>query len=46
MDYNVRLIGITKPEMEPLRFPEDIVSYCARVSNPSNKLNTNMLKLS
>lgn len=41
MDYNVRLVGITKPEMESLRFPEDIVSYCARVSNPSNKLNTN-----
>lgn len=40
MDFNVKLVGITKPELEDLTFPEDIVSYCARVSNPSNKLNT------
>lgn len=40
MDFDVRLIGITKPEYADLKFPEEIVSYCARVSNPTNKLNT------
>jgi thymidylate synthase (FAD) len=40
MDFNVRLVGVTMPEMESLQFPQEIVSYCARVSNPDNKLNT------
>ena len=34
------MVGVTTPKMKGLQFPEDIVSYCARISNPSNKLNT------
>jgi thymidylate synthase (FAD) len=40
MDFNVKLVGVTTPKLEGLKFSEDIVSYCARISNPSNKLNT------
>ena len=36
----VKLISLTKPEVEGLDAPEDIVAYCARVSNPSNQMNT------
>ena len=36
----VRLIATTKPEVEGLISSEDLVSYCARVSNPNNQLNT------
>lgn len=38
---NVKLIGITKPVIESAEMflPKDIVSYCARVSNPSNQTN-------
>ncbi len=37
----VKLIGITKPvnETAEMFLPKDIVSYCARVSNPSNQNN-------
>lgn len=34
----VRLIAITKPEDGSK--PEDLIAYCARVSNPSNQTNT------
>jgi thymidylate synthase (FAD) len=37
---NVELISITKPEIKGLKNPEDLVAYCARVSNPSNQMNT------
>ena len=37
---NVKLISITKPEIEGIKSAEDLISYCARVSNPSNQLNT------
>jgi thymidylate synthase (FAD) len=35
-----KLISITKPEIEGLTSAEDLISYCARVSNPSNQMNT------
>ena len=37
---NVKLISITKPEVEGVCNAEDLVAYCARVSNPSNQINT------
>lgn len=36
---NVRLVSVTKPIDEDLETPEELVAYCARVSNPSNQLN-------
>jgi thymidylate synthase (FAD) len=35
-----KLISITKPEIEGIESAEDLISYCARVSNPSNQMNT------
>jgi thymidylate synthase (FAD) len=37
---NVKLVSITKPDIEALQNPEDLVAYCARVSNPSNQMNS------
>ena len=37
---NVRLVSITQPFISDLKNPEDIIAYCARVSNPTNQLNT------
>ena len=37
---NVKLISITQPYIENLKNAEDLVAYCARVSNPSNQMNT------
>jgi thymidylate synthase (FAD) len=36
----IKLISITEPQIEGLKTAEDLISYCARVSNPSNQLNT------
>lgn len=36
----VRLIGVTQPVAEGLFSAEDLVAYAARVSNPTNQLNT------
>lgn len=36
----VKLISITTPSIDGLLSAEDLISYCARVSNPSNQLNT------
>jgi len=36
----VKLVAVTSPKIEGLNSAEDIVSYCARVSNPSNQMNT------
>lgn len=36
----VKLVSITKPVIEGLSSAQDLISYCARVSNPSNQLNT------
>lgn len=35
----VRLISVTKPVIEDLDTPEELVAYTARVSNPDNQLN-------
>ena len=37
---NVKFISVTQPNIEGLSNPEDLVAYCARVSNPSNQINT------
>jgi len=37
---NVKLVSLTKPLIEGLNNTEDIVAYCARVSNPANQMNT------
>ena len=37
---NVELVSITSPEIKNIKNAEDLVAYCARVSNPSNQLNT------
>lgn len=38
----VSLVSVTKPEFPELAdgTPEDLITYCARVSNPANQLNT------
>lgn len=36
---NVNLISVTQPLIEGLIGPEDLISYIARVSNPSNQMN-------
>lgn len=36
---NVKLISVTQPNIQGLKNPEDLVAYCARVSNPSNQMN-------
>ena len=36
----VKLISVTQPLIEGLLSPEDLISYIARVSNPSNQMNT------
>ena len=38
---NVTLVSISKPLIEGINTAEELVSYCARVSNPLNQLNTN-----
>jgi len=36
-----KLVSLTKPDFSiPLDSPEDLIAYCARVSNPSNQFNT------
>lgn len=39
MKTQVTLISTSKPQIEGLSNAEDLISYCARVSNPSNQLN-------
>lgn len=36
----VKLISTTKPCIEGINTAEELISYCARVSNPSNQMNT------
>ena len=36
---NVSLVSVTQPFLSELKSPEDIIAYCARVSNPTNQLN-------
>ena len=35
----VKLVSTTKPNVEGLNTAEDLIVYCARVSNPNNQLN-------
>lgn len=42
---NVKLVGITKPEIDGISTAEKLISFCARVSNPSNQLNEDAGKL-
>lgn len=37
---NVKLVSVSKPVDSDLETAEDLISYCARVSNPSNQNNT------
>ena len=37
---NVKLISLSEPSVEGMDSAEDLVAYCARVSNPSNQMNT------
>ena len=37
---NVSLVSVTQPFVCDLKNAEDIIAYCARVSNPTNQLNT------
>ena len=39
-DMKVQLVSYSKPVLEGLETPTDLVAYCARVSNPSNQLNS------
>lgn len=36
---NVKLVSLTQPVIEGISNPEELVTYCARVSNPSNQFN-------
>ena len=36
----VQLISISQPRIEGIEKAEDLIAYCARVSNPSNQMNT------
>ena len=39
MDYNVKLVSMTYPCLEEVETPEELIAYCARVSNPANQNN-------
>lgn len=36
----VRLVAITTPVIDGIKTPGELIAYCARVSNPSNQMNT------
>jgi thymidylate synthase (FAD) len=36
---NASLVSVTKPETKGIKNAEDLVAFCARVSNPSNQMN-------
>ena len=36
---NVKLVAITKPMVDGINTADELISYCARVSNPANQLN-------
>ena len=40
MIVKVKLVSYSKPVLEGLDTPTDLVAYCARVSNPSNQINS------
>ena len=36
---NVKLVAVTKPMVDGINTADELISYCARVSNPANQLN-------
>lgn len=44
-EYSVRVISVTKPVAQDIDHldQEDIIAYCARVSNPNNQVNTDTM---
>ena len=36
---SVSLVSVTKPQIKEIKNAEDLVAFCARVSNPSNQMN-------
>jgi thymidylate synthase (FAD) len=42
---SVRLIGVTKPHFDNVETAEQLIAYCARVSNPNNQENKESEKL-
>lgn len=40
MTENVKLVSLSNPFITGVESAEDLISYCARVSNPNNQLNT------
>lgn len=41
MEYSVKLVGKTMPHNIDADFPEELIAYAARVSNPANQANHN-----
>ena len=37
---SLKLIAVSQPRIEGVATAEDLIAYCARVSNPANQLNT------
>jgi thymidylate synthase (FAD) len=44
MTFSAKLIAVTKPVIEGMESVHDLISYCARVSNPSNQMNFDTAK--
>jgi thymidylate synthase (FAD) len=38
-DYNTRLVSMTEPLIDDVNTSEELVAFCARVSNPTNQTN-------
>lgn len=41
MTFNAKLIAVTKPVVEGIEDAKELITMCARVSNPSNQMNMN-----
>lgn len=39
MTFNAKLIAVTAPTVEGIENAQELIAYCARVSNPSNQMN-------
>ena len=38
-DFDTKLISITKPLIDKIKSSEELIGFCARVSNPKNQVN-------
>ena len=38
-EFSTKLKSVTKPVDDGLETPEELIAYCARVSNPTNQNN-------